>query len=86
MHFVSRYVIFVVVFLYGVIEYLKRNKLIYCILVCTMYDLQLKELNSRGYEVILVASGAVGVGRQRLRYRRLVNSRFIFLIIVLQCF
>ncbi|PIA60496.1 hypothetical protein AQUCO_00300176v1 [Aquilegia coerulea] len=37
---------------------------------------QLKELNSRGYEVILVASGAVGVGRQRLRYRRLVNSSF----------
>eukprot|EP00261_Vitis_vinifera_P036014 XP_019077257.1 PREDICTED: delta-1-pyrroline-5-carboxylate synthase isoform X1 [Vitis vinifera] len=37
---------------------------------------QLKELNSQGYEVILVASGAVGVGIQRLRYRRLVNSRF----------
>ncbi|KAL6336606.1 hypothetical protein AAG906_035920 [Vitis piasezkii] len=35
---------------------------------------QLKELNSQGYEVILVASGAVGVGIQRLRYRRLVNS------------
>ncbi|KAL5712632.1 Delta-1-pyrroline-5-carboxylate synthase [Ranunculus cassubicifolius] len=37
---------------------------------------QLKELNSRGYEIILVASGAVGVGRGRLRYRRLVNSSF----------
>lgn len=35
---------------------------------------QLKELNSQGFEVILVTSGAVGVGRQRLRYRRLVNS------------
>ncbi|KAK9266436.1 hypothetical protein L1049_008996 [Liquidambar formosana] len=35
---------------------------------------QLKELNSRGFEIILVTSGAVGVGRQRLRYRRLVNS------------
>nr|AKP99746.1 delta-1-pyrroline-5-carboxylate synthase [Cucumis sativus] len=37
---------------------------------------QLKELNSRGYEVILVTSGAVGLGRQRLRYRRLANSSF----------
>ncbi|KAL5717255.1 Delta-1-pyrroline-5-carboxylate synthase [Ranunculus cassubicifolius] len=37
---------------------------------------QLKELNTKGYEIILVASGAVGVGRQRLRYRRLVNSSF----------
>jgi hypothetical protein len=37
--------------------------------------LQLKELNSRGYEVILVTSGAVGLGRQRLRYRRVANSR-----------
>ncbi|KAL5730577.1 Delta-1-pyrroline-5-carboxylate synthase [Ranunculus cassubicifolius] len=37
---------------------------------------QLKELNSRGFEVILVTSGAVGVGRQRLRYRKLVNSSF----------
>lgn len=35
---------------------------------------QLKELNSQGFEVILVTSGAVGVGRQRLRYRKLVNS------------
>ncbi|KAG0498731.1 hypothetical protein HPP92_003422 [Vanilla planifolia] len=32
---------------------------------------QVKELNSNGYEVILVTSGAVGVGRQRLRYRNL---------------
>ncbi|KAL6291006.1 hypothetical protein ACE6H2_008516 [Prunus campanulata] len=37
---------------------------------------QLKELNSQGYEVILVSSGAVGLGRQRLRYRKLVNSSF----------
>ncbi|KAG2685887.1 hypothetical protein I3760_10G147200 [Carya illinoinensis] len=37
---------------------------------------QLKELNSRGYEVILVTSGAVGVGRQRLRYRKVANSSF----------
>ncbi|KAJ9160176.1 hypothetical protein P3X46_025600 [Hevea brasiliensis] len=37
---------------------------------------QIKELNSEGYEVILVSSGAVGIGRQRLRYRTLVNSSF----------
>ncbi|OMO76600.1 Aspartate/glutamate/uridylate kinase [Corchorus olitorius] len=37
---------------------------------------QIKELNYQGYEVILVTSGAVGLGRQRLRYRRLVNSSF----------
>ncbi|XP_022765098.1 delta-1-pyrroline-5-carboxylate synthase-like isoform X2 [Durio zibethinus] len=37
---------------------------------------QIKELNSQGYEIILVTSGAVGLGRQRLRYRRLVNSSF----------
>nr|QMU23583.1 delta-1-pyrroline-5-carboxylate synthase isofrom 1 [Dracocephalum kotschyi] len=37
---------------------------------------QIHELNAQGYEVILVTSGAVGVGRQRLRYRRLVNSSF----------
>ncbi|MQL86774.1 hypothetical protein Taro_019295, partial [Colocasia esculenta] len=37
---------------------------------------QIKELNYDGLEVILVTSGAVGVGRQRLRYRRLVNSSF----------
>ncbi|KAI4307580.1 hypothetical protein L6164_030752 [Bauhinia variegata] len=35
---------------------------------------QIKELNSLGYEIILVSSGAVGLGRQRLRYRKLVNS------------
>ncbi|KDO48132.1 hypothetical protein CISIN_1g004665mg [Citrus sinensis] len=39
-----------------------------------MICLQLKELNSQGFEIILVSSGAVGVGRQRLRYRKLVNS------------
>nr|ANR02120.1 delta1-pyrroline-5-carboxylate synthetase 1 [Lilium regale] len=37
---------------------------------------QVKELNSRGIEVILVTSGAVGVGRQRLRYRKLIHSSF----------
>lgn len=37
---------------------------------------QLKELNLQGYEVILVTSGAVGLGKQRLRYRRLANSSF----------
>ncbi|XP_054797792.1 delta-1-pyrroline-5-carboxylate synthase [Prosopis cineraria] len=37
---------------------------------------QIKELNSLGYEVILVSSGAVGLGRQRLRYRKLINSSF----------
>lgn len=37
---------------------------------------QIHELNLQGYEVILVTSGAVGVGRQRLKYRRLVNSSF----------
>ncbi|KAF5733147.1 pyrroline-5-carboxylate synthetase [Tripterygium wilfordii] len=35
---------------------------------------QVKELNSQGFEVIVVTSGAVGLGRQRLRYRRLINS------------
>jgi len=38
---------------------------------------QLKELSSQGFEVILVTSGAVGLGRQRLRYRKLANSRFL---------
>ncbi|KAL8552028.1 hypothetical protein ACS0TY_000910 [Phlomoides rotata] len=37
---------------------------------------QIHELNTQGYEVILVTSGAVGVGRQRLRYRKLINSSF----------
>ena len=38
-------------------------------------EMQIKELNSQEFEVILVSSGAVGIGRQRLRYRQLVNSR-----------
>lgn len=38
--------------------------------------MQVKELNALGYEVIIVTSGAVGVGRQRLKYRKLVNSSF----------
>ncbi|KAD3640144.1 hypothetical protein E3N88_29367 [Mikania micrantha] len=37
---------------------------------------QLQTLNSQGFEVILVSSGAVAVGRQRLRYRKLVHSSF----------
>ncbi|PON90801.1 Delta l-pyrroline-5-carboxylate synthetase [Trema orientale] len=37
---------------------------------------QLKELLSQDYEVILVTSGAVGLGRQRLKYRRLANTSF----------
>ncbi|AES71013.2 Delta-1-pyrroline-5-carboxylate synthase [Medicago truncatula] len=37
---------------------------------------QIKELNILGYEVILVSSGAVGLGRQRLRYRKLIQSSF----------
>ncbi|KAF3433642.1 hypothetical protein FNV43_RR24745 [Rhamnella rubrinervis] len=37
---------------------------------------QIKELNSQGYEVIMVSSGAVGLGRQRLRYRQMLNSSF----------
>ncbi|KAJ6768075.1 GLUTAMATE SEMIALDEHYDE DEHYDROGENASE [Salix koriyanagi] len=37
---------------------------------------QIKDLNSLGYEVIMVTSGAVGLGRQRLKHRRFVNSSF----------
>ncbi|XP_072969126.1 delta-1-pyrroline-5-carboxylate synthase 1-like [Typha angustifolia] len=37
---------------------------------------QLKELNSQGFEVILVTSGAIAVGRQTLRHRKLLNSSF----------
>jgi delta-1-pyrroline-5-carboxylate synthetase len=37
--------------------------------------MQIKDMNTQGYEVIVVSSGAVGLGRQRLKYRRLVNSR-----------
>ncbi|KAK9742418.1 hypothetical protein RND81_03G171300 [Saponaria officinalis] len=37
---------------------------------------QLKELNTNGHEVILVTSGAVSAGRQRLRFRKMVNSSF----------
>ncbi|CAI9295946.1 unnamed protein product [Lactuca saligna] len=37
---------------------------------------QIQALNSQGFEVILVSSGAVGAGRQRLRYRKLINSSF----------
>jgi len=38
--------------------------------------MQVMELNALGYEVIIVTSGAVGVGKQRLKYRKLVNSSF----------
>eukprot|EP00253_Pinus_taeda_P000983 PITA_00983 len=37
---------------------------------------QVKEMISEGFEVLLVTSGAVGVGRQKLRYQRLINSSF----------
>ncbi|XP_059667857.1 delta-1-pyrroline-5-carboxylate synthase-like isoform X1 [Cornus florida] len=37
---------------------------------------EIKEMNSEGFEIILVTSGAVGAGRQRLKYRRLINSSF----------
>ncbi|KAI5054422.1 hypothetical protein GOP47_0030684, partial [Adiantum capillus-veneris] len=37
---------------------------------------QVKELISRGLEVIVVTSGAVGIGRQKLRYQKLINSSF----------
>ncbi|KAL7585698.1 hypothetical protein Lser_V15G44168 [Lactuca serriola] len=37
---------------------------------------QIQALNSQGFEVILVSSGAVGAGRQRLRHRKFVNSMF----------
>ncbi|XP_075507887.1 delta-1-pyrroline-5-carboxylate synthase-like [Primulina tabacum] len=37
---------------------------------------QLEALNSLGYEIVLVTSGAVGAGRQRLKYRKLINSSF----------
>ncbi|KAH7292266.1 hypothetical protein KP509_29G060000 [Ceratopteris richardii] len=37
---------------------------------------QVKELINKGMEVILVTSGAVGIGRQKLRYQRLMNSSF----------
>jgi len=46
---------------------------------------QLKELSSQGFEVILVTSGAVGLGRQRLRYRKLANSRFLEFIFCDDC-
>ncbi|KAJ3668920.1 hypothetical protein LUZ60_010870 [Juncus effusus] len=38
---------------------------------------QVKDLISKGYEVIMVTSGAVGVGRQRLRYRQVLNSSIL---------
>lgn len=52
-------------------------KILFNLFFC-LFILQIKELNAQGYEVILVTSGAVGLGRQRLRYRKLVNSRFLF--------
>jgi delta-1-pyrroline-5-carboxylate synthetase len=38
---------------------------------------QVKELMSEGIEVILVTSGAVGIGLQKLRHQRLLNSRWV---------
>lgn len=58
----------------GIFFRMRLTKLLICIeWICCM---QLKELNSQGYEIVLVTSGAIGLGRQRLRYRNLVNSRF----------
>jgi delta-1-pyrroline-5-carboxylate synthetase len=37
---------------------------------------QVKQLNTLGYEVILFTSGVVGMGKQRLKYRKLVNNSF----------
>ncbi|KAD2080474.1 hypothetical protein R6Q59_032808 [Mikania micrantha] len=37
---------------------------------------QLEKLNSQGFEIILVTSGAVGAGCQRLKYRKMINSSF----------
>eukprot|EP00250_Pteridium_aquilinum_P012578 c20812_g1_i2 orf=325-2550(-) len=37
---------------------------------------QVKELISKGMEVIIVTSGAIGIGRQKLRYQKLMNSSF----------
>lgn len=48
--------------------------------------LQIRELTSQGFEVILVTSGAVGVGRQRLRYRKLINSRFFLSVLNMHMF
>ncbi|KAH8960008.1 hypothetical protein BDL97_06G107600 [Sphagnum fallax] len=38
---------------------------------------EVKELMSEGIEVILVTSGAVGIGLQKLRHQRLLNSSFM---------
>ncbi|XP_024369145.1 delta-1-pyrroline-5-carboxylate synthase 1 [Physcomitrium patens] len=38
---------------------------------------QVKELITDGIEVIFVTSGAVGVGRQKLRHQRMMNSSFV---------
>ncbi|MBA0581496.1 hypothetical protein Gorai_023673 [Gossypium raimondii] len=38
--------------------------------------MQLKELNSQGYEIVLVTSGAVGIGLQRLSLAELQNAQF----------
>lgn len=38
---------------------------------------QLKHLNDQEHEVILVTSGAVTVGRQKLKLRRMLNSSFV---------
>jgi glutamate 5-kinase len=47
-----------------------RNMLL--MIICSH---QVKELMSEGIEVILVTSGAVGIGLQKLRHQRLLNSR-----------
>ncbi|KAI3896745.1 hypothetical protein MKW98_009598 [Papaver atlanticum] len=48
----------------------------FTVLCLWMLRLQLKDLNTQGFEVILVTLGAVGAGRQKLRYRKLLNYSF----------
>lgn len=45
-------------------------------LVYWLIYLQLEKLDSLGFGIILVTSGAVGAGRQRLKYRKLINNSF----------
>ena len=36
----------------------------------------MEALSRRGFEIILVTSGSVGIGRQRLRYQQILNTSF----------
>lgn len=62
--------------------YVKRCRIVGSENVESWIAMQLKELNTQGYEVILVSSGAVGLGRQRLKYRKLINSRYLLLTLL----